>query len=98
GVNVFPSQIEEVLMDIEGTEPHYQLIVDRRGSLDTLEVKVEVSPSMFDDEMKVMKAFQEKVSARIHTVLGIGVRVTLVEPKTLERYMGKAKRVIDNRP
>ncbi len=98
GVNVFPSQIEEVLIDIEGTEPHYQLIVDRTGTLDTLEVKVEVAPSMFDDEMKVMKAFQEKVTAKIHSVLGIGARVTLVEPKSIERSTGKAKRVIDKRP
>jgi len=97
GVNVFPSQIEEVLMDIEGTEPHYQLIVDRKGALDTLEVKVEVSPSMFKDEMKRMKTFQESITVRIQTVLGIGVKVTLVEPKTLERYQGKAKRVIDKR-
>lgn len=97
GVNVFPSQIENVLMEIEGTEPHYQLIVDRQGALDNLEVKVEVSPTMFDDEMKIMKALQEKATARIHSVLGIGVKVTLVEPKSLERYMGKAKRVIDNR-
>ena len=97
GVNVFPSQIEEVLMKIKGTEPHYQLIVDRKGALDTLEVKVEVSPDMFTDEMKKMKSFQEHIAARIHSVLGIGVKVTLVEPKTIERSMGKAKRVIDKR-
>ncbi len=97
GVNVYPSQIEEVLMNIKGTEPHYQLIVDRKGALDTLEVKVEVAPEMFVDEMKRMKTFQEQITAKIHSVLGIGVKVTLVEPKTLERFMGKAKRVIDNR-
>ena len=97
GVNVYPSQIEEVLMNMKGTEPHYQLIVERRGALDTLEVQVEVSPDMFDDEMKRMKTFQEKIAAKIHSVLGIGVKVTLVEPKTLERFMGKAKRVVDKR-
>lgn len=97
GVNVFPTQIESVLMEIKGTEPHYQLIVDRKGSLDILEVQVEVSPEMFVDEMKKMKAFQEYVTHRLHSVLGIGAKVTLVEPKTLERYMGKAKRVIDRR-
>lgn len=97
GVNVFPTQIESVLMEIKGTEPHYQLIVDRKGSLDTLEVQVEVSPEMFMDEMKKMKAFQEYVTHRIHSVLGIGAKVTLVEPKTLERFTGKAKRVIDKR-
>jgi len=97
GVNVFPTQIESVLMEIKGAEPHYQLIVDRKGSLDTLEVMVEVSPELFVDEMKKMKAFQEYVAHRIHSVLGIGAKVTLVEPKTLERSMGKAKRVIDKR-
>ena len=97
GVNVFPSQIESVLMDIKGTEPHYQLIVDRKGTLDTLEVLVEVSQEMFVDEMKKMKAFQEYVTQRIHNVLGISARVTFVEPKTIERSMGKAKRVIDKR-
>ncbi len=97
GVNVFPSQIEEVLMKIKGAEPHYELIVDRKGTLDTLEVKVEVSPEMFTDEMKRMKGFQEHVTSKINSVLGIGVKVTLVEPKTIERSMGKAKRVIDRR-
>lgn len=97
GVNVFPSQIESVLMEIKGTEPHYQLVVDRRGSLDTLEVLVEVSPEIFVDEMKKMKAFQEYVAHRIHSVLGIGAKVTLVEPKSIERSTGKARRVIDKR-
>ncbi len=97
GVNVFPSQVENVLMEIKGTEPHYQLIVDRKEMLDTLEVRVEVSPDMFTDEMKKMKAFQEYVAARIQSVLGIGVKVVLVEPKTIERSTGKAKRVIDRR-
>ena len=97
GVNVFPSQIESVLLEIEGTEPHYQLVIDRKGTLDTLEIKVEVSSQMFTDEMKKMITLQEHITARIHSVLGIGVKVTLVEPKTLERFQGKAKRVIDNR-
>ncbi len=97
GVNVFPTQIESVLMEIKGAEPHYQLIVDRKGSLDSLEIMVEVSPEMFMDEMKKMKAFQDYVARRIHSVLGIGAKVTLVEPKTLERFTGKAKRVIDRR-
>jgi len=97
GVNVFPSQIENVLMEIKGTEPQYQLIVDRKGALDTLEVRIEVSPELFKDEMKEMNALQKHITSRIHSVLGIGVRVTLVEPKTIERFMGKAKRVIDKR-
>lgn len=97
GVNVFPSQIESVLLEIEGTAPHYQLIVDRKGMLDILEVMVEVSPRIFADEMKKMKAFEEHVAAQLHSVLGISAKVTLVEPKTLERSLGKAKRVIDKR-
>lgn len=97
GVNVFPSQIESVLLEIEGTEPHYQLIVERKGTLDTLEVKVECSPGMFMDEMKEMKKFQEFVSARLQSVLGLSAKVTLVEPKSLERFLGKAKRVVDKR-
>ena len=97
GVNVFPSQIESVLLEIEGTEPHYQLIVERKGTLDTLEVKVECSPGMFMDEMKEMKKFQEFVSARLQSVLGLAAKVTLVEPKSLERFLGKAKRVVDKR-
>ncbi|MBN1293005.1 MAG: phenylacetate--CoA ligase [Candidatus Latescibacteria bacterium] len=97
GVNVFPSQIESVLLEIEGAEPHYTLIVDRKGTLDTLEVKVEVSEEMFKDEMKQMEAMEAKVATRIQSVLGISAKVTLVEPKTIERFMGKAKRVIDRR-
>jgi phenylacetate-CoA ligase len=97
GVNVFPSQIESVLMEIEGAEPHYMIIVDRAGSLDTIEVQVEVSPEIFADEMKRMKTFQEFVAQRLHAVLGIAAKVTLVEPKTIERSVGKAKRVIDRR-
>ena len=97
GVNVFPSQIESVLLEIDGTEPHYQLIVDRKGNLDTLEVRIEVSPGIFTDEMKKMKTLQEHITARVQSILGIGAKVTLVEPKTIERSMGKARRVIDKR-
>jgi len=97
GVNVFPTQIESVLMEIKGAEPHYQLIVDRKGTLDTIEVLVEVSPAIFTDEMKKMNAFQKQITHRINSTLGIGVKVTLVEPKTIERSTGKAKRVIDKR-
>ncbi|MFA6472116.1 MAG: phenylacetate--CoA ligase [Candidatus Latescibacterota bacterium] len=97
GVNVFPSQIESVLMDIKGTEPHYQLIVDRKGTLDTLEILVEISQDMFADQMKKMKTFQDYIIQRIHSILGINAKVTFVEPKTIERFVGKAKRVIDKR-
>ena len=97
GVNVFPSQIEEVLFSIEGTEPHYQIIVDREGRLDTLTVLVEISPGIFSDEMKQQKRIIEEIEEKLFSVLGLKVRVKLVEPKTLQRFEGKAKRVIDKR-
>ena len=97
GVNVFPSQIEAVLFDIEGTEPHYQIIVDRKGALDTVTVEVEVSESIFFDEMKKQNELIGLIKRSLASELGIGVEVKLVEKKTLERSEGKAKRVIDLR-
>jgi len=98
GINVFPSQIEEVLLAIEGTQPHYQLVIDREKSgLDRLEVLVELEPSFFSDEVKQLQSFEQHVAKEIETVLGVGVKVRLVEPKTIERSEGKAKRVIDKR-
>lgn len=97
GVNVFPSQIESVLMEIEGTEPHYQLIVDRVGQLDMLEVQVEVGEKFFYDEVRLLEAFENKIKGEIESVLNISVDVKLVEPKTIQRSEGKAKRVIDKR-
>lgn len=97
GVNVFPSQIEEVLVAIEGCEPHYQLIVDRKGSLDLLEVQIEVTENIFFDEMKLQRAFLEKVEKQVESVIGVGVTVRLVEPSSIPRYEGKASRVIDKR-
>jgi len=97
GVNVFPSQIEEVLVAIEGCEPHYQLIVDRKGTLDVLEVCIEVRENIFFDEMKKQRAFLDMVGKRIDSVLGVGVTVRLVEPNSIERFEGKASRVIDKR-
>ncbi len=97
GVNVFPSQIEEVLFEIEGTEPHYQIIVERKGRLDDITVLVEVSEEIFFDEMKKQQQLKELIKHRLSSELGIGVNVKLVEPKTLERFEGKAKRVIDKR-
>jgi phenylacetate-CoA ligase len=97
GVNVFPSQIEEVLMAMEGCEPHYQLIVDRKGSLDVLEVCIEVTENIFFDEMKKQRAFLEAVEKKIDSVLGVGVTVKLVEPNSIPRHEGKAERVIDRR-
>ena len=97
GVNVFPSQIEHVLFEIEGTEPHYQIIVDRKGALDDVTVKVEVSESIFFDEMKKQNELMESIKRRLASELGIGVNVKLVEKKSIERSEGKAKRVIDLR-
>jgi phenylacetate-CoA ligase len=97
GVNVFPSQIEHVLMEIEGTEPHYMLIVDRKGTMDVMQVQVEVSERFFTDEVKSLESFSGKIRKEIESLLGISVDVKLVEPKTIQRSEGKAKRVIDNR-
>ncbi len=98
GVNVFPSQIEEVLMGIEGTTPNYVLVVDRQQhQMDELEVQVEVSERMFSDEIVRLESLNDKIRRALSGALGLSVAVRLVEPKTLERSMGKAKRVIDRR-
>ncbi len=97
GVNVFPMQIEAVLMEVEGTEPHYQIIVDRKGALDDVEIKVEVNEKIFTDQLGVLKGITERIEQRIRSVLGISAKITLVEPSTLQRSEGKAKRVIDKR-
>ncbi|MDK2972857.1 MAG: phenylacetate-CoA ligase [Candidatus Sumerlaeota bacterium] len=97
GVNVFPSQIEHVLLEIEGAEPHYQIIVDRRGTLDDLEIQVEVSPTMFSDEVKKMEGLRKRIAHDIHSTLNVTAKITLVESKSIPRSEGKAKRVIDKR-
>lgn len=97
GVNVFPSQIESVLLRIEETEPHYLIIVDKTGSLDELEIRVEVNAAVFSDEIKRLEQLQRRIAAEIHTVLGLSAKITLVEPRTIERSQGKAQRVIDKR-
>ncbi len=97
GVNVFPSQIEAVLFEIEETEPHYQLVVTREDALDRLEVQVEVSDGFFSDEIRVMEELAGRIKTEIENMLGISVKVKLVEPKTIARSEGKAKRVIDQR-
>lgn len=97
GVNVFPSQIEGVLVKMIEVSPNYQIIVDRVDNFDTLEVQVEVLPEFFSDEVKRLEMLSEKIRSRIQNVLNINIKVTLVEPKTIERSMGKAKRVIDRR-
>ncbi len=99
GVNVFPSQIEAVLVGIEGLEPHYQLIVDRVGTLDTLEVQVEVTESRFAnaDEVKVLQNLEKQISKDLKDYLGISAKVKLVGPKSLQRFEGKASRIVDKR-
>lgn len=97
GVNVFPSQIEAVLLEMEGTEPHYQIVLTRNGSMDEIEVQVEVSESIFTGEARKLYALRERIAHRLSSVLGISVRVKLAEPHTIQRSEGKAKRVIDNR-
>jgi phenylacetate-CoA ligase len=97
GVNVFPSQIEGVLVAIKGCEPHYQLVVSKKGAMDVLEVKIEVTENIFFDEMKMQRAFVEMIEKKIESVLGVGVAVKLVEPNSLPRHEGKSARVIDNR-
>jgi phenylacetate-CoA ligase len=97
GVNVFPSQIETVLFEIEGTEPHYQIVIDRKGALDEATVLVEVAESIFFDQMRRQKEMVERIQKRLAQELGVSFAVKLVEKKTLERFEGKAKRVLDNR-
>lgn len=97
GVNVFPSQIESVLLDIGETAPHYILIVDRIDNLDSLEVWVEMTANMFSDEVKKIEDLEKRIYKEIESTLGITAKIRLVEPKTIERSEGKAKRVIDKR-
>lgn len=97
GVNVFPLQIESILFEIEGTEPHYQIIIDKDGTLDKMTVLVEVSEPIFFDKMKKQTELITLIKERLSSELGISVDVRLVEKKTLERSEGKAKRVIDRR-
>jgi len=97
GVNVFPSQIEDVITSIEGVRPHYLIVVDRRKNLDDLEVRIEVEASVFSDIMANMVAFQKNVADRLQSVLGLRAKITLVEPGAIERTAGKAKHVLDLR-
>jgi phenylacetate-CoA ligase len=97
GVNVFPTQIEEILFQVEGCEPHYQLVIERIDNVDRLEVQVEVNESIFFDEMKRQREFVLAAEKRLANALGIGVKVKLVEPSSILRSEGKAQRVIDRR-
>ncbi len=97
GVNVFPSQIESILLETKGLSPHYQIIVSREGNLDNLQVNVEVSEAMFSDEIKYLQRLEGQIQKSIKEFLGVTAKVKLVEPQSIERSVGKAKRVIDNR-
>jgi phenylacetate-CoA ligase len=97
GVNVFPSQIESVLLSLGNSTPHYQLIVDRVNNTDTLEIKVELTAEMFSDTVKSLEEHERAIKSAVESTLGISAKITLVEPKTLTRFEGKAVRVIDNR-
>jgi phenylacetate-CoA ligase len=97
GVNVFPSQVETALLRVEGTLPHYQIVLTRDKGLDQMEVKVEVTPEVFSDEIRKLEALQQKLEASIENILGLRVKVTLVQPKSLARSEGKARRVSDLR-
>ncbi|NLT50717.1 MAG: phenylacetate--CoA ligase [Ignavibacteria bacterium] len=97
GVNVFPSQVESVLLEMSETTPHYQMIVTRENNLDELEIKVEVDDQFWSDEIKILEGLKKRIHHNISSVLGINAQIKLVEPNTIERSEGKAKRVIDNR-
>jgi phenylacetate-CoA ligase len=97
GVNVFPSQVETALLEVKGTLPHYQIVLTREKGLDEMEVKVEVTPELFSDKIRELEALQRRLETAIDHVLGIRAKVTLVEPRSLARSEGKAKRVSDLR-
>ena len=97
GVNVFPSQIESVLMRMESIGPHYQLIVRREGFMDSLQVNVELTDASMLERYSELEALQKKIHDQMRSVLGLDTKINLVEPKTIERFQGKARRVIDLR-
>ncbi|HPB31840.1 MAG TPA: phenylacetate--CoA ligase [Candidatus Sumerlaeota bacterium] len=97
GVNVFPTQIEGILLSIEHTEPHYQIVLTKRGALDVMEIQVEVTEEIFHDEMRRLKQLEEEIRYRLKNELNVECQVKLVEPRSLQRFEGKARRVVDNR-
>jgi phenylacetate-CoA ligase len=97
GVNLFPSQVESVLLEMSEIKPHYLLVVDRINNLDTLELQVEVDEAFFQDKISQLQNLRQKIQSNLESTLGLGIKVNLVEPKTIERSEGKAKRVIDKR-
>ena len=97
GVNVFPAQVEAALLLVEGTLPHYQILLTRKKGLDQIEVQVEVTPEVFSDQVRALENLQAKLADSLEHTLGLRVRVRLVEPRSIPRSEGKAKRVIDRR-
>ena len=97
GVNVFPSQIESVLLEMSETTPHYQLVIDRINNIDTLSVDVEINDHFWSDEIKEIENLKKRIHHNIASLIGINAKINLVEPHTIERFEGKAKRVIDKR-
>ncbi|MBP5404397.1 MAG: phenylacetate--CoA ligase [Clostridia bacterium] len=97
GVNVFPSQVEEALLQVDGVSPHYLIVVDRVNNLDTMEIMVEVDEKFFSDEIKGLEALSKKIAKAVQQMIGLNAKIKLVEPRTIERSMGKAVRVRDNR-
>jgi len=97
GVNLFPSQIETVLLEMAEVKPYYLIIVDRINNLDTIELQVEVEEQFFQDKISQLQEIRNRLADNLHSATGLGIKVTLVEPKTLERSEGKAKRVVDKR-
>lgn len=97
GVNVFPSQIEAVLLEMSEASPHYQLVVDRENNLDSLEIMVEIDDQFWSDEIRALENLRRQIQHNIASALGLTAKITLVEPHTIERSEGKAKRVIDKR-
>ena len=97
GVNVFPQQVEQVLLRVQGVEPHYRIVVDREGSMDTMTVEVEMSEQLFSDDLGVVIALERSIERELHAELGIQASCALVNPRTIERSEGKAKRVFDRR-
>jgi phenylacetate-CoA ligase len=97
GVNLFPSQIESILLEMSEIKPHYLLIVDRVNNLDTLELQVEVDEAFFQDKISQLQSLRQKIQMNLESALGLGIKVNLVEPKTIERSESKARRVIDKR-
>ena len=97
GVNVFPSQIESVLMEMSETTPHYQLIINRENNLDTMEIRVEIDEKSWSDSIRELEAIRHRIDHNIKSLLGLSANIKLVEPNSIERSEGKAKRIIDNR-